>query len=89
MRCHAFVSAVSLITKYILEREKNKYLLWFVAQTGVLQNKIVERVDAYPLSSGYLDEAYDMGNHMLVVSRCFLSRTTEAAHIRTPRIKPT
>ena len=28
----------------------NKYLLWFVAQTGVLHNTIAERVDAYPLS---------------------------------------
>ena len=27
-----------------------KYLLWFVAQTGVLHNTIVERVDAYPSS---------------------------------------
>ena len=35
----------------------NKYLLWFVAQTGALHNTIAERVDAYPLSSGYLDEA--------------------------------
>ena len=54
-----------MITKYFLERE-NKYLLWFVAQTGVLHNTIVERVDADPLSSGYLDEAYNMVNHMLV-----------------------
>ena len=32
----------------------NIYLLWFVAQTGVLHNynTVAERVDAYPLSSG-------------------------------------
>ena len=65
----------------------NKYLLWFVAQTWVLHNTIAERVDAYPLSSGYLDEAYNMVNLMLVVSRCFVPRTTKPAHIRTPHIK--
>ena len=46
-----------------------KYLLWFVAQTGVLHNTIAERVDADPFSSGYLDKAYNMTNHMMVVSR--------------------
>ena len=65
----------------------NKYLLLFVAQTGVLHNTIAERVDAYPLSSRYLDEAYNMVNHMLVVSRCFVHRTTKAIHISTPQIK--
>ena len=65
----------------------NKYLLWFVAQTGVLHNAIAERVDAYPLSSGYLDEAFNMVNRMLVVSRCFVPRTTKAAHISTPHLK--
>ena len=40
----------------------------FVAQTEVLHNTIADRVDAYPLSSGYLGEAYSMVNHMLVVS---------------------
>ena len=57
-----------------------------VAQTGVLYNKIAERVDAYPLSSGYVNEAYNMRNHMLVLSRCFVRRTTKAAH-STPHIK--
>ena len=57
----------------------NRYLLWFVARTGVLQNTIVERVDAYPLSAGYLDKAYNMVNHMLVVSPCFVPWTTKAA----------
>ena len=61
----------------------NKYLLWFVAQTGVLHNTIAERVDTDPFSSGYLDEAYNMANHILVVSRCFVTRTTKAAHIST------
>ena len=65
----------------------NKYLLWFVAQTGVLHNAIAERVDAYPLSSGYLDEAFNMVNRMLVVSRCFVPRTPKAAHISTPHVK--
>ena len=65
----------------------NKYLLWFAAQTGALHNTIAERVGAYPLSSGYLDEAYNMVNHMLVVSRCFVPRTTKAAHISTPNLK--
>ena len=64
----------------------NKYLLWFVAQTGVLHNTIAERVDADPLSS-YLDEAYNMVNQILVVSRSFVPRTTKAAHISTPHIK--
>ena len=68
-------------------KRENKYLLWFVAQTGVLHNTITERVDAYPLGSGYLDEAYNMVNHMLVVSRCFVPRTTKAAHISTPHLK--
>ena len=58
-------------------------MLWFVAQTGVLHNTIAKHVDAYPLSSGYLDEAYNMVNYMLVVSRCFVPRTTKAAHIST------
>ena len=52
-----------------------------MAQTGVLHNTIAERVDADPLSSGYLDEAHNMVNHKLVVSRCFVPRTTKAAHI--------
>ena len=62
-------------------------MLWFVAQTGVLHNTIAERVDADPFSSGYLDEAYNMVNHILVVSRCFVPRTTKAAHISTPHLK--
>ena len=64
----------------------NKYLLWFVAQTGVLHNAIAERVDADPFSSAYLDKAYNMANQMLVVSRSFVPRTTKAAHISTPHI---
>ena len=59
----------------------------FVPQTGVLHNTIAERVDAYPLSSGYLDEAYYMMNYMLVISRCLVPRTTKAAHISTPHLK--
>ena len=62
-------------------------MLWFVAQTGVLHNTIAERVDADPFSSGYLDKAYNMANHILVVSRFFVLRTTKAAHISTPHIK--
>ena len=65
----------------------NKYLLWFVAQTGVLHNTIAKGVDDYPLSSGYLDEPNNMVNHMLVISRCFVPRTTKAVHISTPHIK--
>ena len=65
--------------KIYSRKRENKYLLWFVAQTRVLHNAIAERVDAYPLSSGYLDEA--------VVSRCFVPRTTKAAYICTPHIK--
>ena len=64
----------------------NKYLLWFVAQTGVLHNMIAERVDADPFSS-YLDEAYNMVNQNLVVSRSFVPRTTKVAHMSTPHIK--
>ena len=72
----------------IYSRKKgNKYLLWFVGQIGVLHNTIAKRVDDYPLSSGYLDEAYNMVNHMLVISRCFVPRTTKAAHISTQHIK--
>ena len=65
----------------------NKYLLWFVAQTGVLHNTIAERVDADPFSYGYLDKAYNMANQFLVVSRRFVPRTTKAAHISTPHLK--
>ena len=73
--------------KIYSRKRGNKYLLWFVAQTGVLHNTIAERVDAYSLSFWYLDEAYNMMNHMLVVSRCFVPRTTKAAHISTRHIK--
>ena len=65
----------------------NKYLLWFVAQTGVLHYTIAERVDPDPFSSGYLDKAYNMANQMLVVSRSFVPRTAKAAHISTPHLK--
>ena len=65
----------------------NKYLFWFVAQTGVVHNTIAERVDAYPMCSGHLDEAYNIMNHMPVVLRCFVRRTTKAAHISTPHLK--
>ena len=35
-----------------------------------------------------MDEAYNMVNHMLVVSRCFVRWTTNnAAHISTPHVK--
>ena len=73
--------------KMYSRKTENKYLLWFVAQTGVLHNTISERLDTYPLNSGYLDEAYNMVNHMLVISRCFVPRTTKAAHISTSHIK--
>ena len=73
--------------KVYSRKRGNKYLLWLVAQTGVFHNTIAERVDADPLSSGYLDEAYIMVNHMLVVSRCFVPRTTKAVHISTPHIE--
>ena len=62
-------------------------MLWFVPQTGVLHNTIAERVDAYPFSSWYLDEAYNMMDQMLVVSGSFVPRTSKAAHISTPRLK--
>ena len=62
-------------------------MLWFVAQTGVLHDTIAERVDAYPFSSGYLDKAYNMAKHMMVVSRYFVPRTIKGAHISTPHIK--
>ena len=58
-----------------------------MAQAGVLDKTLAERVDADPLSSGYRDEAYNIVNHMLVVSRCFVPRTTKAAHISTPHLK--
>ena len=58
-----------------------------MAQRGVLHNTIAERADAEPFSSGYLDEAYNMANYMLVVLRCFVTRTTKAAHISTPHLK--
>ena len=58
--------------KMYSRKTRNKYLLWFVAQTGVLHKPIAERVDADPLSSGYLDEAYNMVNHMLVIRRPIL-----------------
>ena len=73
--------------KIYSRQEGNKYLLWFVAQTGVLHNTIAERVGAYPLSSGYLDGAHNMANHMLMVSGCFVPQTTKAAHTSTPHIK--
>ena len=53
--------------KIYSRKRGNKYLLWFVAQTGVLHNTIAERVDADPLSSGNLDDAYNMANHMLTM----------------------
>ena len=75
------------VTKCILERQKRNICFGIVAQTGALHNTIAERVDAYPLSSGYLDEAYNMVNHILEVSRCYVPRTTKATHISTPHIK--
>ena len=73
--------------KMYSRKKGNKYLLWFVAQTGVLHNTIAERVDADPFSSGYLDKGYNMTNQMVVVSRSFVPRTTKAAHIGTPHLK--
>ena len=49
-----------LAHKMYSEKTENNNLLWFVPQTGVLHNTIAECVDAYPSSSGYLDEAYNM-----------------------------
>ena len=57
------------------KKTENRYLLRFVPQTGVFDITNSDCVDAYPLNSGYLDEAYNMVNHMLVVSRCFVPRT--------------
>ena len=73
--------------KIYSRKTENKHLIWFVAQTGVLHNTIAERVDADPFSSWYLDKAYNMANHMMVVSRYFVPRTTKAAHISTPHLK--
>ena len=69
-------------------KTENKYLLWFVGQTGALHNVISERVDAYLLISRYIRWSYNMVNHMLVVSRCFVRWTTNnAAHTSTPQVK--
>ena len=68
-------------------KRENKCLFWFVAQTEVPYNTIAERLDADLLSSRYLDEAYTMVNHMLVISRCFVPRKTNSAHISTPHLK--
>ena len=73
--------------KIYSRKRGNTYLLWFVAQTGVLHNKIGKRVDDDPFGSEYLDEDYIMVNDMLVVSRCFVPWTTKAAHINTPHLK--
>ena len=35
--------------KMYSRKRENKYLLWFVPQTGVLRNTNTERVDAYPI----------------------------------------
>ena len=56
---HAFISVVYSPTKCIFYK--------FVPQTGVLRDTNSERVDAYPMSSGYLDGACNMVNRMLVV----------------------
>ena len=61
--------------KMYSRKTENKYLLWFVAQTGVLHNTNAKRVDAYPMNSEYQDEAYIMVNHMLLVSRRFMPWT--------------
>ena len=57
----------------------NKYLLWFVVQTGVHHNTNAERVEHYLMSSGYLDEAYNMVNRMLLVSQRFVPWPTYGA----------
>ena len=88
MRAVMLSSACIFEHKIYSRKRENKYLLWFVAETGVLHNTIEERVDADPFSSWYLVEAYNMVNHMLVVvSRCFVPRTTKVAQISTPHIK--
>ena len=46
-------------------KTENKYLLRFVDQIGVLRNTIKNRVDAYPLSSGYLNESHAGGLSVL------------------------
>ena len=52
--------------KIYSKKTGNKSLLWF-AQTGVLHDTIAERVDSDPFSSGYLNKAYNMANHMLTI----------------------
>ena len=60
---------------------KDEYFLRFVSQIGVLRYTNSEREGAYPMSFGYLDEAYIMVNHMLLISRRFVLWSTKAAQI--------
>ena len=62
-------------------------MLWFVPQTGVLLNTNSERVQAYLMSSGYLNETYILVNRMLLVSRRFVPRPTKAAQVGTLDLK--
>ena len=56
----ALISVISLITKCIPERLENKYLLWFIPQTGMLHDT-KESVEHYPISFGALNEALQNG----------------------------
>ena len=69
--------------KVYSRKTASTYLLWFVAQTGVLQNTNADRVEHYPMSSGYLNETYNMVNHMLAVSWRFVPWTTKGGQIGT------
>ena len=73
--------------KMYSSKSENKYLLSFVHQTGVLCNTNSERVNAYPMNSRYLDEAYNMVNRMLPVTRRSVPRPTKAAQIGTLDLK--
>ena len=59
---------VSLTTKYILERQKIN-ICFGSSLKQVLHDTIAERVNADPFSSGYLDKAYNMANHMATIGR--------------------
>lgn len=58
-------------------------LLQFVVQIGVFHNMNTKHVEHYPMSSGFLDEAYNIVNHILVVSRCFVPWPAKANNIGT------
>ena len=85
---HALSSALYLWSQNVFYKKRESiHLLWFVAQTGVLNNTNAKRVEHYTMSFGYLDEAYIMVNYMLLVSRRFVPWTTKGAQIGTPYIQ--